>query len=90
MGVSVFMRPGSIMRSMGEPVNITPGMRSQFVSVLEEQFGHCPMELHQDDGYRLGIMAAAASVYASSDKNAWQMLSDALAEHGVVTVTAEY
>ena len=90
MGVSVFMRPGSIMRSMGEPVNITPGCRSQFVDMFRQHFGDFPAELHQDDVWKLELMAAAASVYADAAGNVWMLLFAAVHTYNIVTVTAEY
>lgn len=91
MGVSIQMRPGSIARSMGDLVNITPGWRSQAASVMRDMFSDFPLELHAtSDLQTLQHMAKGASVYTSDKENMWRILADAVIEYGVVTVVAEY
>jgi hypothetical protein len=90
MGVSISMRPGSIMRSKGDPIDITPGWRSQAAAILESAFGRSPMELGRDELPLLKSMAIGASVYASDDDNMWCKLMAAVEEHTIITVALEY
>ena len=84
------MRPGSIMRSKGVPVDITPGARSKAVELLRAYFGDFPMEIHSDDLENLRRMESAASIYVSDEDNIWKKLADVIKEHSIVTVIAEY
>jgi len=36
------------------------------------------------------LMARGASVYEGEEKTIWRELADALAEHGIITIDAEY
>jgi len=91
MGVSIFLRPGTIMRPTGEPVNITPGLRSQFATQVRWMFGNFPIEMFRDGHHEsLMDMARAASVYTTDDDNVWLKLAMAVDANGVVTLFAEY
>lgn len=90
MGVSISMRPGSVMRSMGGIQDITPGWRSQAAKVLRDYFGDFPMEIHAADLELLRRMEAAASVYTSDEENIWKKIADEICDYSVVTLTAEY
>ena len=90
MGVSISMRPGSIARSKGDLVSITPGWRSQAAKVMREHFGEFPLELHTDDISTLRKMEAGASLYTHDPENFWKTLADAVCDNDVVTVVAEY
>lgn len=89
MGVSISIRPGSVMRSKGEPVTITPGMRSRAASILTTMFGQSPFEIHKEDLPSLESMALGASLYVV-DENMWQQIIDMVNEHDVVTMALEY
>lgn len=90
MGVSISMRPGSIMRSLGKERSITPGWRSQAAKVLREYFGDFPMEIHAEDLETLRRMESAASVYTRDEENIWKIIADEIKDHSVVTLNAEY
>ncbi len=90
MGVSILMRPGTIMRSKGTPKVITPGSRSRAAAVLQEVFGQCPLELDDDCLAALTQMAAAASVYTQDQDNMWLAIQQAVTDHHCVTITLEY
>lgn len=90
MGVSIQMRPGTIMRSKGEPISITPGLRSRAAEILRSNFGSSPMEIDQDSASLLETLAAGASVYVGNDRNMWQQILTAVEEHNCVVVSLEY
>lgn len=90
MGVSLLMTPGPIGRNFGEQVNITPGCRSAGAEQLRTAFGDFPMTLTSNDRGTLEIMASGAAVYTDSANNMWKLIAAAIAEHGAVTIVAEY
>jgi hypothetical protein len=89
MGVSIKMRPGTIMRSKGEPISITPGLRSRAAELLRVNFGSSPMEIDQDSEPLLETLSAGASIYTGED-NMWQKILTAVQEHNCVVVSLEY
>jgi hypothetical protein len=90
MGVSISMRPGTVGRSLGVLVNITPGWRSQAASVLRNRFSGFPMELTAvQDLSMVQAMGDGASVYTRDEENIWKIIAEAMVEHGVVTLIAE-
>ena len=90
MGVSISMRPGTIMRSKGGPIDITPGWRSQAAMILQERYGQCPCEINADDLYELEWAARASSVHSSDSENFWKKIVDAVREHHSVVIDTQY
>ena len=90
MGVSITMRPGTVMRSKGGPVDITPGLRSRAATILRTYWGDSPMEINRDDLDTLAKLANGASVYASEDDNIWLKIMSAVNEHDACVIQMEY
>ena len=90
MGVSIMMRAGTVMRSKGEPKDITPGRRSHAASILRSMFGEAPFEIDEDSLHDLRRMSQAASVYTQDSDNMWLTIKEAVEEHHCVTIAMEY
>ena len=90
MGVSIRMRPGTVMRSKGDEVTITPGARSKAAQILRERFGSSPMEIDGDYQEALELLAEGASVYCGAELNMWQQMLNAVRDHGCIVVSLEY
>ena len=90
MGVSILMRPGTIMRSKGDPVNITQGFRSRAASVIRGYFGESPCEIDRDHLDTLRKLEAGASIYTNEGDNIWAKIGAAVHEHDCVVIVMEY
>jgi hypothetical protein len=91
MGCRIWIRPGSIKTPKGEPIDITPGLRSLAASVIEHVFGPFPCEIFESDfGVQLDLMASAASVFTRDEENIWKVMHRAIMDHHVITVGVEY
>lgn len=90
MGVSIVMRPGTIMRSKGKPEDITPGFRSAAASVLRDMFGETPFEVNRDDLERLTWMRRACTVYTLDEPNFWGRIEQAVEAFDSVVIDFSY
>lgn len=90
MGVSIEMRPGTVMRSKGAPVDVTPGMRSKAAKLIQERFGKSPCELDRDHIEALRAMADGASIYMDDDENIWLRMLKGIEEHDCIVVSLNY
>jgi hypothetical protein len=78
MGVSISMRPGTIMRSRGEPMDITPGSRSKGAGLLERFWGPSPCEIDRGALPLLESLDAGASLYLLGEDSFWRKIATAI------------
>lgn len=90
MGVSIEMRPGTIMRSKGDVIRITPGLRSRGAAALRRYFGESPMEIDTDHIALLEMLAQGAAVYVHDEDNMFLKIKMGVEGHGCVVVKLEY
>jgi hypothetical protein len=83
MGVSIYYRPVS-----DQQTNITPGARSQFLSVLEETFGAVPIRLN---GNHLQLLQAMQRAATDTDfKESFGKLIQGVEKHDEIEVLTAY
>lgn len=89
MGVNIMMRPGTIMRSKGEPICITPGFRSKAAGQIERLFGSTPCEINRDDLYKLELLETGESLHLN-EGGFWHSIRVAVETYDSVVIDLEY
>ena len=90
MGVSIWLRAGTIATPKGKEKSITPGWRSKAVDILSSRYGESPWEFGLDDLCDFENKALGASLYTLDKDNFWGLIATEIEENGVVTVGTEY
>jgi hypothetical protein len=91
MGVSVEMRPGTLKRSKGEPVDITPGRRSHFVmGIMVPVFGPSPIELTRDDLPNLELLALGESLHVHKNDSTFDKIITCVKENDACCLFFEW
>jgi hypothetical protein len=95
MGVSIWMRTGTIARSKGNPEIITPGWRSRAVNILSDHFGNFPMELNESDLGKLCLLRDGSTLYTfeedgGSQNGFFTKIIEAIKSESCVVIGTEY